>query len=82
MFVLHTGVGWEDLPQKWARLGDALSRKRADQWRRSLNERCCVVEQSFAQLHLIRRLAVRWERRLGIHDGFVSLVCVLTCFAD
>jgi transposase len=28
-----------------------------------------VVEQTFALLHQFRRLAVRWERRLDIHDG-------------
>lgn len=33
-----------------------------------------VVEQTFALLHQFRRLAVRWERRLDIHDGFVSPV--------
>jgi hypothetical protein len=32
-----------------------------------------VVEQTFALLHQFRRLAVRWERRLDIHDGLVSL---------
>jgi len=36
-----------------------------------------VVEQTFALLHQFRRLAVRWERRLDIHDGFVSLTCAL-----
>ena len=39
-----------------------------------------VVEQSFALLHQFRRLAVRWERRLDIHDGFVSLACALICW--
>ncbi|MBG0566624.1 IS5 family transposase [Actinoplanes aureus] len=39
-----------------------------------------VVEQTFALLHQFRRLAVRWERRLDIHDGFVSLACVLICW--
>ena len=38
-----------------------------------------VVEQTFAGLHQFRRVAVRWERRLDIHDGFVSLACVLIC---
>ncbi|WP_213012801.1 hypothetical protein [Paractinoplanes toevensis] len=38
-----------------------------------------VVEQTFALLHPFRRLAVRGERRLDIHDGFVSLACVLIC---
>ena len=39
-----------------------------------------VVEQTFALLHQFRRLAVRWERRLDIHDGFVGLTCVLICW--
>ena len=38
-----------------------------------------VVGQSFALLHQFRGLAVRWERCLDIHDGFVSLACVLIC---
>ncbi|GGQ50762.1 hypothetical protein GCM10010166_19270 [Couchioplanes caeruleus subsp. azureus] len=36
-----------------------------------------VVERAFALLHQFRRLALRWERRLDIHDGLVSLPCVL-----
>ncbi|GAA3348553.1 hypothetical protein GCM10020358_67410 [Amorphoplanes nipponensis] len=36
-----------------------------------------VVEQSIALLHQFRRLAIRWERRLDIHDGLVSLACAL-----
>jgi hypothetical protein len=36
-----------------------------------------VVEQTFAVLHQFRRLAVRWERRLDIHDGLVTLACAL-----
>jgi transposase len=39
-----------------------------------------VVEQTFALLHQFRRLAVRWERRLDIHDALVSLACVLICW--
>jgi transposase len=39
-----------------------------------------VVEQTFALLHQFRRLAVRWERHLDIHDGFVSLACALICW--
>jgi hypothetical protein len=39
-----------------------------------------VVEQTFALLHQSRRLAVRWERRLDIHDGLVSLACALICW--
>ena len=39
-----------------------------------------VVEQTIALLHQFRRLAVRWERRLDIHDSFVSLACALICW--
>ncbi|MET9412199.1 hypothetical protein ABZX90_41800 [Streptomyces sp. NPDC002935] len=40
----------------------------------------CVVEQTFALLHQVTRLAVRWERRLELHDAFVSLACGLICW--
>ncbi len=39
-----------------------------------------VVEQTFGLLHQFRRLAVRWERRLDIHDAFVSLASGLICW--
>lgn len=39
-----------------------------------------VVEQTFGLLPQFRRLAIRWERRLDIHDGFVSLACALICW--
>jgi transposase len=39
-----------------------------------------VVEQTFGLLHQFRRLAIRWERRLDIHGGFVSLACALICW--
>ncbi|MFC8721225.1 transposase [Kitasatospora sp. NPDC057198] len=38
-----------------------------------------VVELAFAQLHQFKRLAVRRERRLGLHNAFVSLACTLIC---
>lgn len=36
-----------------------------------------VVEQTFSLLHHFKRTAVRWERRLDLHDTFVSLACGL-----
>ncbi|WP_373430905.1 IS5 family transposase [Streptomyces canus] len=39
-----------------------------------------VVEQTFALLHQFKRLAVRWERRLELHEAFVLLGCSLICF--
>ena len=38
-----------------------------------------VVEQTLALLHQFRRLAVRWERHLDLHDALVSLACALIC---
>ncbi|MEU3412071.1 transposase [Streptomyces sp. NPDC006658] len=39
-----------------------------------------VVEQTFSLLHHFKRLAVRWERRLDLHDAFISLACGLICW--
>ncbi|MEU7432502.1 hypothetical protein AB0B07_16955 [Streptomyces sioyaensis] len=38
-----------------------------------------VVEQTFALLHQFKCLAVRWERRIELHDSFLSLACSLIC---
>ena len=47
---------------------------------RSLGGLRYVVEQSFALLHRFKRLAVRRERRLELHDNFLSLACILICW--
>ncbi|MFE0920495.1 hypothetical protein ACFW24_22340 [Streptomyces nigra] len=39
-----------------------------------------VVEQTFALLHHLNRLAVRWERRLELHNAFPSLACSPICW--
>lgn len=39
-----------------------------------------VVEQTFSLLHQFKRLAIRWERRLDLHDALVSLACGLICW--
>ncbi len=39
-----------------------------------------VVEQTFALLHQFKRLAIRWERRIELHDSFLSLACSLICW--
>lgn len=38
-----------------------------------------VVERTFAWLNQFRRLAIRYERRLDIHQAFVTLGCALIC---
>ena len=156
LFVLFTGIGWEDLPQElgfgsgmtcWRRLRDwqaagvfeAMhqavldcsnaaglidvdrvmidgSHVRAERGRRDRTEpgRPCqdrvqtpladlrqrgitgyiprrgtrdkvtaghwIVEQTFALLHQYRRLAIRWERRIDIHYGFLNLGAALICW--
>ncbi|MFE0178254.1 transposase [Streptomyces sp. NPDC059002] len=39
-----------------------------------------VVERTFALLHQFKRLAVRWERRLELHDAFLSLARSMICW--
>jgi transposase len=39
-----------------------------------------VVERTFAWLHRVRRLAVRYERRPSIHEAFLTLGCALICW--
>ena len=39
-----------------------------------------VVEQTFALLHQFKRLAIRWDRRLDLHDALVSLARGLICW--
>jgi transposase len=39
-----------------------------------------VVERTFAWLHKLKRLLVRYERRHEIHQAFLALGCCLICF--
>ena len=39
-----------------------------------------VVERTFAWLHRFRRLAVRYERRADIHQGFLTLGAIMICW--
>jgi transposase len=39
-----------------------------------------VVERTFAWLHRMKRLLVRYERRADIHEAFLALGCCLICF--
>ncbi|MFJ8444374.1 IS5 family transposase [Kitasatospora griseola] len=47
---------------------------------RGLGKLRYVVEQTFALLHQFKRLAIRWERRLELHDSLISLGCALICW--
>lgn len=39
-----------------------------------------VVEQAIANLHQIKRLAVRWQRRPDLHEGLTKLAASLICW--
>lgn len=39
-----------------------------------------VVERTLAWLHQNRRLRVRYERRVDIHEGFLKLACAMIAF--
>ena len=39
-----------------------------------------VVERTLAWLNRFRRLIVRYERRVDIHEAFLDLGCALICF--
>lgn len=38
-----------------------------------------VVERTISWLHQFRRMRVRYERRLDIHEAFLTIACVLIC---
>lgn len=60
------------------RIPPVISRKGAPDIK-DLGKLRYVVEQPFSLLHHFKRLAVRWERRLDLHDALVSLACGLIC---
>jgi transposase len=39
-----------------------------------------VVEQAISHLHQFKRLAVRWDRHLFMHQGFAKLAAALICW--
>ena len=39
-----------------------------------------VVERTFAWLHHLKRLLVRYDRRAEIHEALLALGCCLVCF--
>jgi transposase len=39
-----------------------------------------VVERTFAWLHKFKRLLVRYDRQVEVHEAFLALGCCLVCF--
>jgi transposase len=38
-----------------------------------------VVERTLSWLHQFRRLRIRYERRVDIHQAFLSIACIVIC---
>jgi transposase len=38
-----------------------------------------VIERTLSWLHQFRRLRIRFERRLDIHEAFLTLGCIMIC---
>ncbi|SCE26865.1 Putative transposase of IS4/5 family [Streptomyces sp. ScaeMP-6W] len=64
LFVLHTGISWEHLPQELG-FGSGMTC-----WRRLAEWTDARVWPRF------RRLQIRWE----IHEAFLTLGCALICW--
>jgi transposase len=91
LYVLHQHIAWQLLPPDGAdsrvvrrelrarRIMPVISRKGAPNIN-GLGKLRSVVEQAFALLHQFKRLAIRRERRLELHDAFVSLARSLICW--
>ena len=56
-----------------------IARKGIDSSQR-LGRHRWAVERTLAWLGQFRRLTIRYERRLDIHEAFLSLGCALLCF--
>jgi IS5 family transposase len=54
--------------------------RRGVESRERLGRHRWVVERTLAWLARMRRLSIRYERRLDIHYAFTSLACSLICF--
>jgi IS5 family transposase len=55
-----------------------IARRRVDSSER-LGRHRWVIERTLAWLSRFRRLAIRYERRVDIHEAFVILGCALIC---
>ena len=56
-----------------------IARKGIDS-RERLGRHRWVVERTLAWLNRFRRLTVRYERRVDLHQAFLTLGCALICF--
>jgi IS5 family transposase len=73
-----------DIPRCWAacrvrRIIGRIARKEIEP-STSLGRHRWVIERTHAWLNRFRRLTIRYERRLDIHEALVTLACALICW--
>ena len=61
------------------RIGVQIARKGIESSDR-LGRHRWVIERTLAWLSRYRRLTIRYERRVDIHQAFLTLGCALICF--
>ena len=80
---LHADKGY-DIPRcrqalRHRHIRCRIARKGIDSSQR-LGRHRWVIERTLAWLNRYRRLTVRYERRIDIHQAFLTLGCALICF--
>jgi transposase len=63
----------------WARGVKPVIARRGAEHGSQLGSERWVVERTFAWLHNLRRLRIRYERRAEIHEAFMLLGCSVIC---
>jgi transposase len=64
---------------RWLGITPILARRNTENGS-GLGKHRWVVERTLSWLHQYRRLRVRYERRVDIHQAFVDLGCILICY--
>ena len=81
--TLHAAKAY-DIPRRRTALSLRHIKVRIARKRRDTSDRLgrhrWVVKRTLAWLTQFRRLTVRYERRVDIHEAFLSLGCSLICF--
>jgi len=64
---------------RWLGITPVLARRFAPNGS-GLGKHRWVVERTLSWMHQYRRLRIRYERRVDIHQAFVDLACILICY--
>ena len=89
LFVLKTGIAWEDFPCEMGCCGTmklscraiatAIARRNAPHGS-GLGVFRWFVEQALALMHQFKRLRVRDDRDDKVHEAFMTIACAMVCW--